>query len=114
MATSTKKLEKPVTEISPSFLKRFCTGTSRSVHFLLKKCVHMTSMDTTAPIAVARPAPNTPRSSANTQNQSPKTLKMPPVSTAAVARPGRLSFRRKLETSWLSKNTGNTQETGFR
>ena len=27
---------------------------------------------------------------------------------------GRLSFRRKLETSWLSKNTGNTQETGFR
>lgn len=87
MATSTKKLEKPVTAISPSFLKSFCTGTRCSVHFLEKKCEHMTASEITAPVAVASPAPNTPRSSTNTQNQSPSTLKMPPVSTAAVARP---------------------------
>ena len=114
MATSTKKLEKPVTAISPSFLKSFCTGTRCSVHFLEKKCEHMTASEITAPVAVESPAPNTPRSSTNTQNQSPNTLKMPPVSTAAVASPGLASFRRKLVTSCPSRNTGNTQRTGAR
>ena len=57
MATSMKKVEKPVTVISLNFLGSCAGFTSFSVFFFMKKCVIMTMKVMAEPIAVARPAP---------------------------------------------------------
>ena len=94
IATSIKKDEKPIPEILANLRKNEFVLTRRSVLVCLKKCVSITQNDTTEPSAVAKPAPNSPMLQGNTKNQSPKTLQMPPDSTAAVASVGSLSLRR--------------------
>ena len=67
IATSMKKVEKPVTDISRSFVKSPSVRTSRSVFLRLAKCVSMTAKDIPEPIAVASPAPYIPISQVNTK-----------------------------------------------
>ncbi len=57
MATSMKKVEKPVTEISWNFRKPCSTLTRRRVFLRLKKWVSMTTKEMAEPMAVASPAP---------------------------------------------------------
>lgn len=46
-------------------------------------------------MAVANPAPNNPSFKVNTKKKSAKTLKIPPIKTATVAKVGLESLRRK-------------------
>lgn len=67
IATSIKNVENPVTPISRSW-RIGCAGRrSRSVFRRVKKCESITTNEIPAPTAVARPAPNIPMSSVNTQ-----------------------------------------------
>ena len=69
IATSIKKVEKPVTLMDFSMENSFVGLSSRRVFLLPKKCVSIMSRENTEPITVARPAPITPISNAKTKNQ---------------------------------------------
>lgn len=57
MATSIKKVEKPVTVISQSLPKSRSTRTRRRVFRRRRKWVSLTRKEMAEPMAVARPAP---------------------------------------------------------
>ena len=54
-------------------------------------------------MAVANPAPNNPSFKVNTKKKSAKTLKIPPIRTATVAKVGLESLRRKAAKIWENK-----------
>lgn len=109
-----KNVEKPVTRICWVWSSIRFGRTSRSVQRREKKCVSITQKEMPAPIAVAKPAPKMPISQANTKNQSPKTLKIPPASTPAVARAGLPSLRRNAASIWLNRKNGTVNLMGSR
>ena len=60
-------------------------------------------MERVFPIAVANPAPNKPSFKEKTKKKSAKTLKIPPIRTATVAKVGLESLRRKAARIWENK-----------
>ena len=95
MATSDRKVENPLTSTWRSLVQGWLGRTSRRVFRLEKKWVSMTTKVMAAPMAVAKPAPRIPMSMGKTKTKSPNMLKMPPASTAPVAKAGLPSLRRK-------------------
>ncbi|CCX58610.1 unknown [Blautia hydrogenotrophica CAG:147] len=67
MATSMKKVEKPVMTIFRILSNALNGRTSARVFLLVKKWVSITRNVITDPIAVARPAPKIPMSSTKTK-----------------------------------------------
>ena len=106
MVMSVKNEEKPARTVSSSLSGSVWGAARRRVHRDERKCPHRTRIVISCPRAVASPAPSIPIPAPNTKYQSPTMLKIPPAKTAAAARAGAPSFRRKAARNWLKRNSG--------
>ena len=114
MATSIKKVEKPVVPMTRSFAGSWVGFSRWSVFFFWKKCVSIMRSEKTEPMAAVMPAPMMPMSNVNTKKWSPNTLNTPPSSTDLVASAGAPSLRRNTDISCVNRKLGTTNLMGNR